>query len=231
MEKNMSKYKHLKHLSSSFIFLFTFCFCINANATLLNSDFSSGFDDWQAEVEYIDGTSGLDEIDDGNIIASFPDSFSSFGNSATLTTAFDGNNGNELWSVLMYQDFMFDSIMAGSSLWLSLDVIFVLTDGGTFPVVGDPSTGFLDDFAFAQLVDDLGNVLLDLSTGGTFDVTAWAGIDVALEFGVIDNDFLLGDALTVSNIVITEVKAAQVPSPATLFLYILGIVLLKRIRA
>ena len=221
-EKNMNKNKHLKHISNSFILLFTLCFCLNTNATLLNSDFSSGLDNWMAEVEYID-TSSLEVLDNGNIIASYPDSFSSSGNSATLTTAVDNNNANQVWSVVMYQDFMLDSIMLGSSLWLSLDVMFALTDGG------DLSSGFLDDFAFAQLVDDMGNVLLDLTTGGTFDVTAWAGSDVALEFGVIDGDFTLGETLNVSNINITEVKA--VPAPATLFLYILGLVILKRIRA
>jgi hypothetical protein len=56
----MNKYKYLKHISNSLIFLFTLCFCLNANAVLLNSDFSSGFDNWQAEVEYIDGTTVAD---------------------------------------------------------------------------------------------------------------------------------------------------------------------------
>lgn len=212
----MNRYNHLKHFSNTLILLLTLCFCLNANATLLNSDFSSGFDNWLADVEYFDGTDDI--VVNGNIFASYTDNFSSSLGSATLTTAVDSNTGTDAWAIAMYQDFVLDTIMLGNSLWLDLDVLISLTH--------------LDDFAFAQLHDYISGNTIDLTSGGPFDVTAWAGNNVALEFGVADADYNLGDTLTVSNISFTEVAAPNpVPAPPTLLLLGLGLILLKRTRA
>ncbi|WP_158967234.1 hypothetical protein [Paraglaciecola sp. L3A3] len=212
----MCKNKNFKHLTKSFLLLISFFFGLNANATLLNSDFSLGFDNWQAAVTVFDGTDDISSS--GDLFATYPDSYTTVPDSAILTTNFDAVF-NDVWEVVMFQDFQLDNILMGSSLWLSLDVLTDLTDP-------------LSDFAFAYLKDDMNNILEDLTLGGSFDVTAYAGDDVSIEFGVLDGDLFLGDTLTVSNIKITEMLAPinPVPAPATLFLFVISLCLIKRSR-
>ncbi|MDU0356044.1 hypothetical protein RS130_21040 [Paraglaciecola aquimarina] len=213
----MCKSTNFKHLAKSFLLLTSLCIGLNANATLLNSDFSSGFDNWQAAVTVYDGVDDISSS--GDLFSTYPDSYSTAADSATLTTNLDAAGG-EVWEVVMFQDFQLDSILMGSSLWLSLDILVDLTDA-------------LDDFAFAYLKDDMDIILKDLTLGGSFDVTAYAGDNVSIEFGVLDGDLVLGDTLTVSNIDITEVFApiTTVPAPATLFLFVASLIWLKRTRA
>jgi hypothetical protein len=186
-----------------------------AQANVINSDFGSAFDDWQGEViTYNYGIPG-DTESSGDIFGSFADNFDTLANSATVMTTSDEEN--DYWSVVLFQDFTVNTVTAGSRLTLSLDVSFNLTNS-------------LYDNVFAQLLDLDDNLsAIDLTSGGDFDITAWHGANVTIQFGVVDGDYDLFDSLTVSNLSITE-TFAEVPEPATMFIFLVGVVALIRKR-
>jgi hypothetical protein len=127
----------------------------------------------------------------------------------TLSTALQAQR--ELWSLLMYQDLQLNTVGAGKALWLQLDIQAVLSS--------------TDDFYFAQLRDLDSNDVLDLSAGGRFDLTGWIGRNLTLEFGVQDNDFVLGDTLTFGQL---QFDSQDVPAPASLLLVGSALLLLRR---
>lgn len=180
-----------------------------AQAGLLNQDFSQGFNHWQAAVSWTDGQNGSAGDDSGNIFPLYPDSFSYSGNTVTLTTAIQQQR--EVWSLVLFQDLQLGPVAAGQALWLQLQL--------------QTSLSSADDFYFAQLRDLDSNDVLDLSGGGRFDVTAWIGRNLTLEFGLQDNDFVLGDQLQLSRL---DLQAAAVPAPATVLLLAGGLLLLRR---
>lgn len=186
-----------------------------ASAALINNDFSSGFDHWQGEVVIYNYDTFSESAPIGDITGSYADNYTVTGNAATLSTSFDDEN--DYWAVTLYQDFTVNSIAAGSSLTLSLDVVADLTD-------------VFDDYAFAELLDlDDNLAAIDLTAGGDFDITAWSGVNASIQFGVMDGDYEVFDSLTVSNLAITE-TLSEVPEPATALIFLMGIAGLMRKR-
>ncbi|GGD51843.1 PEP-CTERM sorting domain-containing protein [Lacimicrobium alkaliphilum] len=184
-----------------------------ASADLMNSDFSDGFNGWQAEVTSYNLDTATDTTLSGDIFADFSDNFSLSGDEVSLSTTASGNQ--EFWNIVLFQDFVVDSLDAGQSLTLSLDISSQLTDE-------------LFDFSFAQLRNLQTNDVLDLSSGGSFDISTWAGVNASLEFGVQDGDFILGDSLSFSGLSIMQ--SSTIPEPATLLLFGLGALALTRKR-
>jgi len=182
-----------------------------SQASILNPDFSQGFDHWQAQVSQYDPLSADSTTQTGPIAPLFPESFSLSDNSLTLSTAYQQDLEN--WSLVLFQDLQFDALASGQSLWLSLNVLAWLTS--------------TDDFYFAQLRDLATDDVLDLTAGGSFDISSWAGRALTLEFGVQDNDFQLGDLLTISDLKLSIANNA-VPTPATALLLLPALWLLRR---
>jgi hypothetical protein len=180
-----------------------------AQAGLLNPDFSQGFQHWQAAVSWTDQQSGSDATDSGELFGAYPAAFSLSGSNVTLTTALQAQR--ELWSLLMYQDLQLDAVGPGKALWLQFNLKALLSSSA--------------DFYFAQLRDLDTNDVLDLSAGGRFNLTSWIGRNLTLEFGVQDNDFVLGDSLTLSQL---QLESRDVPAPASLLLFCAGLLLLPR---
>lgn len=179
-----------------------------AQAGLLNPDFSQGFQHWQAAVSWTDQQSGSSATDSGELFGAYPAAFSLSGSNVTLTTALQAQR--ELWSLLMYQDLQLDAVGAGKALWLQFSLKALLSSS--------------DDFYFAQLRDLDTNDVLDLSAGGRFNLSGWIGRNLTLEFGLQDNDFVLGDSLTLSQF---QLETRDVPAPASLVLICAGLLLLR----
>mgnify|MGYP006166551231 CR=1 FL=1 len=91
-----------------------------SQASILNADFSQGFDHWQAQVSQFDPLAADSTTQSGAIAPLFPESFSLSGNSLTLSTAYQQDLEN--WSLVLFQDLQFDALASGQSLWLSLSV-------------------------------------------------------------------------------------------------------------
>lgn len=183
----------------------------NANATLLNSDFSTGFSGWFGDYTYYD----ISEDNDIDILGTttFPTELYQLngGGSVTLMTALYPTGDDEAWFVSLFQSFDVDTLLApGNQLLLSLAVV------GAGDILG------------AQLVSDDLSKTLNLNGGGTFDITDWAGISATITFYVEDFDTFLGDSLTISNLAITQVTR-DVPEPSMFALLALaGILALRR---
>jgi len=180
-------------------------------ASILNPDFSQGFEHWQAQVSQFDPQSANSTTLTGAIAPLFPESFSLNGNRLTLTTAYQQDLEN--WSLVLFQDLQFDELAVGQSLWLSLGVFASLSS--------------VDDFYYAQLRDLVTHDVLDLSAGGSFDISSWTGRALTLEFGLQDNDFQLGDWLTISDLNL-RLASHSVPAPATALLLLPALWLLRR---
>lgn len=183
-------------------------------ASIINMDFASGFDNWQGEI--IDETNTYSTVDP----ALYPDSFELSEDAVTLSTGFSGNS--EIWSTLLFQEFTFGPLAQGNdTLYLSFDLLKNLTDP-------DPLTG---DFYFVYLRDLNTNDIMDLSSGGTFDVTSWIGIDASFEFGVQDVDYTYSDSITLSDLNVRQSGPnINVPAPASMVWYLaLGIFLMRKI--
>ena len=97
------------------------------------------------------------------------------------------------------------NLAAGETLQLNLQLSAMLTDGGN------------DDFYFVQLRDLDSNDIIDLSSGGSFDISAFAARNLSLEIGLQDMDFVLGDRLQISGLSLN--RAAAVPSAGSLSLF------------
>ncbi|WP_306521560.1 hypothetical protein [Rheinheimera sp.] len=180
-----------------------------AEATLLNPDFSQGLDHWQAAVSWTDLQNGTSGQHSGDIFGQYTTAFSH--NGATLTLSTVQQQQREIWSLVLFQDLQLGPVASGQALWLQLDLLAMLSSA--------------DDFYFAQLRDLDSNDALDLSSGGRFEVTAWIGRNLTLEFGLQDNDFVLGDQLQLSAL---ELQSTAVPAPASLVLFTTALLLLWR---
>lgn len=177
-----------------------------AQADFINTDFSAGFSGWEAEVtEYNYDTLSESSVS-GDIFGDYPDNFDISGTAVTLSTSSD--QSADYWNIAMFQNAQLSPLMMGQTLWLSLSVSSFLTDP-------------LSDFFYVQLRDLSSDDIFDLSSGGTFNLSAWAGRAVSFEFGIIDNDFLPEDSLSVSDIRF-QVEANSVSEPSALFLAGLG---------
>lgn len=177
-------------------------------ANLINTDFSNGFDNWSAEVSSYDFSTNQNNIESGDLFASYADNFGINGDQVTLSTTTDGII--DVYGVVLFQDVVFSAIGADSVLELSLNVLLSLTDNV--------------DFGFVQLRDLSGNLAtLDLLAGGTFDITDWIGVNATFEIGLFDNAFDLGDSLSISSLQVVE-RVNDVPAPA--FMTLLGLMLL-----
>ncbi len=177
-----------------------------SSANLLNGDFSSGFDNWEGEV--FDGAATTVSPLPG----SFGDNFDASSGAAVIT------NDDINWAVTLFQDFTVQSLLnPANTLWLELD--FSSSVSAPF-----------SDFVVAELVDLGGSLAtLDIS-GGSVDITSWAGLNAEILFLVEDGDFDTGDFLTIDNISITQ-HAASVPEPGSLALFLsAGLALLARRR-
>lgn len=186
-----------------------------AGAGLINGDFSSGFTGWQGEVTEDDGNGGTNTVSVNPLPGSYTDNYSTATGSAVLTAASTATD--PVFGVALFQDFTIDTIAAGSTLELSLDISASLTDP-------NGQVGF-GDFITAQL-ESTGMTTLDLSTGGVFDVTDWAGLAASITFYIEDGDYDT-DTLTIDNIAFTE-KTAAVPAPATILLFTLGLAAMRK---
>lgn len=171
-----------------------------ASADMINTDFSSGFSGWRAEVISFNYSSGMDSSETGNIFSQFEDNFSLSDNGVTLTTSSD--TMNDYWSVSMFQEV----ILSEDIQTLSLNLQTSLSDTAT-------------DLFYVQLRDLSTNDAIDLTAGGQFDISGWAGQWVSLEFGVMDFDFIPADSISVSDI---SLSYATVPAPATGLLLMVG---------
>jgi hypothetical protein len=181
-----------------------------SQASILNADFSQGFDHWQAQVSQFDPLSADSTTQTGPIAPLFSESFSLSDNRLTLTTALQQDLEN--WSLVLFQDLQFDALASGQSLWLSLNIMAWLSTS--------------DDFYFAQLRDLSTNDVLDLTAGGSFDISSWIGRSLTLEFGLQDNDFQLGDMLEISDLNLS-IANNTVPMPATILLLLPALWLLR----
>ena len=175
-----------------------------AQASIINPDFSAGFTNWQAEVSRYNPDSGAYSTDSGSLAALYPDSFMLNAGVLTLQTAITADQ-DEVWSLVLFQEFELAPLAAGETLQLSLQLDAMLTDGGS------------DDFYFVQLRDLDSNDIIDLSGGGSFDISAFAARNLSLEFGLQDMDFVLGDRLQISALSLN--RAAAVPSAGSLSLF------------
>ena len=149
---------------------------------------------WQGEVIVDDSTGST--TDSGDIFASYPSNFNLTADVATLTTSENTADFSANWSVLLFQEFMFDPIGAGSSLELSVDLSIDFTDPADLLIAQ------IMEFNTSSNAYDM--LALDLSAGGTFDVTGLVGKQLSIEFGIQDQDFLIGEWLQISNLAVNE---------------------------
>ncbi|EWH09566.1 hypothetical protein DS2_12063 [Catenovulum agarivorans DS-2] len=186
----------------SVVFMAGMALSSTAFAGLINADFSNDLNGWEGDVfiyEYAtDSTFEEYNVNVGDYTANF----ATAGNSVTLTTSADQDN--EYYGIYLFQQFE----VAANSAVLSLEYSTFLTEP-------------LDDLFQVSLVDQNFDLLHDFTIDGlSTDISAYAGSEIALYFGVLDGDFSLGDSLTVSNISISSVP---VPEPTTFAIFALGL--------
>lgn len=214
-------------LIKTIVFSFSLLLSSISSAALINGDFSSGFTGWSGEV----ATYNLDTFTDSGIFpatspldTNYPSNYfltGAGGAKISTSTAVVGGDAVDTYFVSLYQDFTVDSVAAGSTLTLSLGVTSDLSDSFDGAV---------------QLIDLSGSLSdVDLTAGGSFDVTNWAGVSTAqLAFFVSDEDYSLDigvfDMLTVSNILFTETQGpgSTVPVPSSILLLGLGMLALRK---
>ena len=180
--------------------------CSSASASIINSDFSDGLNNWNADYSYFDGAQEhyYEPVID---FADFTDNFSTGSNSVTLTTSFDDDN--EYFGLYLFQQFE----VADDAFELSLNVDYHLTD-------------FDIDWASVTLVDENFDVIHDFMNDGlSVNISSLTGSLVSLELGLEDGDFVYGDYLTVSDITMSSV---EVPEPSSVALFALAFLALSR---
>ena len=200
----MKKQSRTKKITTLIILVASMMASSVATAGLINSDFSSGLDAWGGDVQVYNYDNDTSEWALDIDFADYADNFSVAADAVTLTTSFDAEN--DFWGAYLYQSFVVNSDAQTLSLDFSADA----------------------DYSFVTLVDDNWNLIHDFASDGlSFDISAWVGSTVSLEFGVEDEDFNLGDTLTVSNINLTR-AAAEVSEPETVLLFLAGLFAIRR---
>lgn len=201
-----------------FATLAVLCLPLSSQAGLM-TDFTDS--SWQGEVlTWTDDGSptGTETVSSGNIFGDFTDNFSLTSDTATLTTSENSADFSQNYGVVLFQEFMFDAVSTGSSLLLSLDI----------------STDFTspDDLFFAEIKEFNSvsglyeDVAIDLSSGGTFDVTSLIGKELSIEFGAFDDDFIIGEWMQITNFALVEevAKNTDIPEPSYLFAFALMLI-------
>ncbi len=180
---------------------------------LQNEDFSSGFNNWEGEVEWADGFNGdtifLPPASFGTYSANYSHNASE--KSATLTTTL--SNDIAYWSVSLFQSFDMPTTAATLSFSYEWSVTDIAADS-VQASLQDPSGALYDLFA-ALAMQDTGSGSIN------YDITGFAGNTMALLFLVEDNDEVEGDWLKIRNITITETMS--VPAPPVLALLLIGL--------
>ncbi len=190
----------------------------NAGASpLVNGDFGAGFNGWSGQVIACDDASCATETTTavgsgaGQMpFASLPNNYGVVSGTATLTTSFATDL---VYDVLLTQVFDVDSIISGAS-GLALDYVLGIN-------LSNPT-----DIATAFLSTTDGALTVQLLPGtGRLDITAFAGREAQLTFGLTDFDGA-ADSLSIGGLVIE-----QVPVPATALLLLTGLGLVAHRRA
>lgn len=176
----------------------------NVSAGLINADFSDGLNGWEAEYHYYNYNSDEEFYFEPIVdFSNFTANISTETNKVTLNTSFDDDN--DYFGVYLFQDFLVDA----NSFQLSL--------------MHDISA----DYANIVLVDENADLLHDfINDGLTFDISGFSGSLVSLQFGIEDEDFVLEDTLSISNISISQLST-PVPEPTSFAIFSLALLGLR----
>ncbi len=177
-------------------------------ATFTNGDFSSGFNGWGGAVG---SSSGINIVDPNTN----PSNFNISSGAALLTSNTSLFGGNSV--VNIFQTFVVQSLLSPSNtLLLGFDFTKSFDD--------------ITDVFLAQIVES-GNLshAIDLSSGGSFDITSFAGKNVELRFGLenVASPDGSNDSLTIDNIFISQ-NQVSVPEPTTILLIGAGLMAMRR---
>jgi hypothetical protein len=191
---------------------------------LTNGDFSAGFDGWSGQVIACDDVGCINQTttqvgaDVGETpFAALPNNYAVAGGTATLTTSFNFPS-DPVYDVSLTQVFAVDALMGrATSLLLHYVLGIELSNPDPLDPFGDFATAFLG-------TTDKELTVLLVPGAGTLDITAFAGREVQLTFGITDFDGV-ADSLTISGLAIE-----RVPLPGTVLLLLTGLGLIARRR-
>ena len=200
------------------IVIITFLFfTTHAHASLINSDFSNGFDGWKGYLEIENFVTGDFAFEDDLDPSTYPSNFSLLPNGIKLTPSEDGDD--LAFVVGLYQDFTFGPLAANTRKILSLSSVPFLGDVDA----NDPDfSDFFDIFLFNETRGETRSLI----SGGDFDITDWAGDSLILEFFVGDVAGDINSSLALSNITLFD-KINEVPEPQVFGLAILAMLLMR----
>ena len=173
-----------------------------AFATLVNGDFSDGFNGWMGQVTNLsDVTTNLNPPP-----GPFTGNFDASTHKAVLRST---TLENGIWAVFLFQQFVLDTPAPGKRLQLTYELSFLLSNENA------------GDTAFAQLTHGPGlSRTINLLGMSRLDVTDLRGQTVELLFGLEDFDDLR-DEMMLDNVAITA-ESAPMPEPGTAGLLALG---------
>lgn len=207
----LNKGQQLLIIISAFLFFTTY-----AHASLINSDFSDGFNGWNGFLETEDSATGYnfeDELDP----SAFPSNFTLMPNGVELTPTLDGDVYT--YVVGLFQDFTFGPLEANTRKILSLSATPFLGDED----LNDPS---FSDFFNIVLRNKTSGEERSLLTGGDFDISDWAEDELSLEFSISDIAGDINSTLALSNIELSD-QINDVPEPQVFGLALLIMIMLR----
>ena len=179
----------------------------SARATIINPDFSSGFDGWQAQR--VDSFT----LDVEDVTPEAPEFTIPGGGVAKLSNSFD------YFEVALFQSFM----LGADVVTVAMDYGWMITDSVDLVQLSLRNLATND---IADLFDLAGLDPTDPSGSGRLevDISAFAGAQVELLGFVQDGDFDEQEMLSFGNIVFASAPVS-VPAPASGLLVILGTLL------